>query len=124
MTEFTREAAFSAEDSAVGKDACAHSFRNIYDHQVVHAVAVAKPDFRECAGVGHVVHNNGQAGGLFDARFDGPNRPVDIGREDRLVEIGLIQLKVKPAGKTDADAVERTIAVTAIIFSIALRWRR
>src|SRR5208283_3767165 len=111
MTEFTGKAAFSSEDSAVDKDACAQSLRHVHDDQIVYAVAQAEPNLRQCAGVGNVVHNNRQAGGLFDTRLDAPNGPVDVGREYGLVEVGLIELKIEAAWQTHANAVERPVSV-------------
>jgi hypothetical protein len=106
MAEFAGNATFSAQQPAVGDDACTDSLGHADGNQVVQSVARSKPDFRQRAGVGNVIHHHRQSRGLFDMRLDVADRPIDIGGEHDLIEIG-----VESAGKIDSDAVERAIAM-------------
>ena len=73
---------------------------------IVLGVAFAEPDLGERAGVSHVVHLDTQAGGALNAGFDASYRPVEVRCEDEF-----FQQRVGAARKTDADAVERFVAV-------------
>ena len=101
MTELAGHAVIAAEKLAVGKDSGADSLRDVDDNEIVHAVAVAEPDFGERTGVGYVVHLDAKARGPLNARFDAEHRPVEIGGEDEF-----LQMQISTPGEADSDAIE------------------
>src|SRR5579872_7481833 len=83
------------------KYASPNSFRDIDDDKIVHPVAVSEPDFRQRTRIGHVVSNNGKAGGLLNTRLELSDWPVHVWCKD-----GLLKVRIKAAGKIDANALE------------------
>src|SRR5437899_1301820 len=106
VSKLSGHAVRAAKQLPIGKDSGSNSLRDVDDDEVVQAVAVAEPHLGEGAGVGHVVHLDVQAGGALNAGLDARYRPVEIRGEDKFFEPG-----VGAAGKTDADAIERFVAM-------------
>jgi hypothetical protein len=118
MTEFARGTAFPAQNASVREDASSQSFGDIDDHQVMHSVTVAEPDFRQGTRIGDIIGDDWQSGGLFDTGLDVRDGPADIWREDGLVGArpardGLGGVEVKTAGQTYPNAIERAVHVNS-----------
>src|SRR5258707_2056017 len=106
MAKLSGHAVRPAKQLPIGEDPRSDSLRDIHDHQIVQAVAIAKPDLGERTGISYIVHLDVKAGGALDTRLDARYRPVQVGSEDKLFKV-----RVSAAGKTDTDPVERFVAV-------------